>query len=270
MLTQKMNLLNYMKKNLWEQIRTMTIKGRRTGLGITAEGDMLAALGFRYGTDAATDFSEEVHRQYKLAAYRSSVDMAKERGAFPIYDSERELENPFIQRIKDEDLDLYNDMVKYGRRNIALLTIAPTGTASIMTQTTSGIECVFMPVYTRRKEINTQEKNARVDFVDEEGVAWSEFPVFHHKFADWLVINGYDLNVVKSMTMAQVDEIVKQSPYYKATSNDVDWVKKVEMQGRIQKHVDHSISVTTNLPADATEILLLLFTKQVGDMVVKV
>lgn len=241
------------EKNLWEKIKEMTIKGRRTGLGITAEGDMLAALGYRYGTDEATDFSEKVHRTYKLAAYRSSVEMAKERGAFPIYDSEREKNNPFIQRIKSEDSELYNDMVKYGRRNIALLTIAPTGTASIMTQTTSGIECVFMPVYTRRKKINTQEKNARIDFVDEEGIAWSEYPVFHHKFGDWLKVNGYDVNVVKSMTMAQVYEIVKKSPYYKATSNDVDWVKKVEMQGRIQKHVDHSISVTTNLPADASE-----------------
>ena len=234
--------------NLWTKIKEMTISGRRTGLGITAEGDMLASLGLRYGTDPANDFSTEVHKQLKLAAYRSSVELAKERGAFPIYDAKLEANNPFIQRIKEEDLELYNDMVKYGRRNIALLTIAPTGTVSLMTQTTSGIEPVFMPVYKRRRKINTQEKNVRIDFTDDEGVNWAEYPVFHHKFADWLVISEYDLDVVKSMTMAQVDEIVKQSPYYKATSNDVDWVKKVEMQGMIQKHIDHSISVTVNLP----------------------
>lgn len=239
--------------NVWERIKDMTQKGRRSGLGVTGEGDMLAALGYRYGTDEANDFSEEVHKQYKLAAYESSVEMAKERGAFPIYDSERELNNPFIQRIKEENPELYDEMVKYGRRNIALLTIAPTGTASLMTQTTSGIECVFMPVYRRRRKINTQEKNVRVDFIDEEGIAWTEYSVFHHKFAVWLAANGYDINVVMTMSATQVDEIVKQSPYYKATSNDVNWVKKVEMQGRIQRHVDHSISVTTNLPADATE-----------------
>ncbi len=239
--------------NLWERIKDMTLKGRRTGLGVTAEGDMLAALGLKYGTDEATDFSEEVHKQLKLNAYRSSVTMAKERGAFPIYDANLELKNPFILRIKDEDPKLYMDLITYGRRNIALLTIAPTGTASIMTQTTSGIEPVFLPVYKRRRKINPQEKDVRIDHVDEEGIAWMEYPVFHHKFETWLEVNGYNLDVVKTMTSAQVDEIVKKSPYYKATSNDVDWVKKVEMQGRIQKHVDHSISVTVNLPSDVTE-----------------
>jgi ribonucleoside-diphosphate reductase alpha chain len=241
---------------LWESIKEMTIKGRRTGLGVTAEGDMLAALGFRYGTDDATEFSEEVHKQLKLNAYRSSVTMARERGAFPIYDSAKEINNPFINRIKDEDLQLYADMITYGRRNIALLTIAPTGTASLMTQTTSGIEPAFLPVYMRRRKINPQEKDVRIDFVDDEGIAWQEYPVFHHKFEIWLEVNGYNVDVVKSMTSTQVDEIVKQSPYYKATSNDVDWVKKVEMQGRLQKHIDHSISVTVNLPKDATEELV--------------
>ena len=239
--------------NLWEKIKEMTLLGRRTGLGVTAEGDMLAALGLRYGTDEANEFSTLVHKKLKLSAYRSSVELAKERGAFPLYDAAVEANNPFIQRIKEEDIDLYNDMVEYGRRNIALLTIAPTGTVSLMTQTTSGIEPVFMPVYKRRRKINTQEKNVRVDFTDEEGIQWAEYAVFHHKFADWLVINGYDLEVVKSMTMAQIDEIVKHSPYHKASSNDVNWVKKVEMQGMVQKHVDHSISVTVNLPENVTE-----------------
>jgi len=238
--------------NLWNEIKAMTEKGRRTGLGVTAEGDMLAALGLRYGTDEATDFSEEVHKQLKLNAYRSSVIMAKERGAFPIYDSGKEIDNPFILRIKEEDLELYDEMVIYGRRNIALLTVAPTGTASLMTQTTSGIEPVFLPVYKRRRKINPQEKDARVDF-EEDGISWQEYPVFHLQFETWLEANGYNVSVVKSMTSAQVDEIVKQSPYYKASSADVDWVKKVEMQGRIQKHVDHSISVTVNLPENVTE-----------------
>ena len=238
---------------LWENIKDMTIKGRRTGLGVTGEGDMLAALGLTYGTDKATDFSEEVHRTLKLNAYRSSVEMAKERGGFPIYDPQLEANNPFILRIKDEDPELYKDMFIYGRRNIALLTIAPTGTVSLMTQTTSGVEPVFLPVYMRRRKINPQEKDVRIDFVDEEGVAWMEYPVFHHNFELWLTINGYDINIVKTMNKEQVDEIVKKSPYYKATSNDVDWVKKVEMQGRLQKHVDHSISVTVNLPEDIDE-----------------
>lgn len=242
--------------NLWEKIREKTIQGRRTGLGVTAEGDMLAALGYTYGTDSANDFSEEVHEGLKLCAYESSVIMAKERGAFPIYDSEREKNNPFIKRIKEANPELYADMVKYGRRNIALLTIAPTGTASIMTQTTSGIEPVFLPVYKRRRKINPQEKDVEIDFVDEEGIAWQEYLVFHHKFKIWLEMNEYDIEVVKTMTMEQVEEIVKKSPYYKSTSADVDWIKKVEMQGRIQKHVDHSISVTVNLPEDATEELV--------------
>jgi ribonucleotide reductase alpha subunit len=246
-------LIKLYEINLWNQIKKMAIKGRRTGLGVTAEGDMIAAMGLRYGTDEATDFSEEVHKTLKLSAYRSSVIMAKERGAFPIYDWDKEKENPFIERIFIEDEELYRDMVKFGRRNIALLTIAPTGTASLMTQTTSGIEPVFLPVYMRRRKINPQEKDIRIDFVDDEGIAWMEYPVFHHKFETWLEINGYDVNVVKSMNKEQVDEIVKKSPYYKATSNDVDWVKKVEMQGRIQKHVDHSISVTVNLPEDVSE-----------------
>ena len=238
---------------LWERIKDKAIRGRRTGLGVTAEGDMLAALGYRYGTDDATDFSEKVHKTLKLYAYRSSVIMAKERGAFPIYDWKREIDNPFIKRIKNEDSKLYEDMKKYGRRNIALLTIAPTGTVSIMTQTTSGIEPCFLPVYKRRRKINPQDKDARIDFTDEEGINWQEYPVFHHKFMVWLEANDYDVNIVKSMSPDQVDQIVKKSPYYKATSNDVDWVKKVEMQGKLQKQVDHSISVTVNLPNDVTE-----------------
>jgi len=241
------------ERNLWKKIRTMALMGRRTGLGITAEGDMLAALGFTYGTDAANDFAEEVHKILKLQAYRSSVVMARERGAFPICDWNREKYNPFIRRIMDEDTELYNEMVSYGRRNIALLTIAPTGSVSILTQTTSGIENCFLVAYARRRKINTQEKDVRIDFVDDEGVAWQEYPVFHHKFETWLEVNGYDLKVVKSMTIEQVNEIVKKSPYYKATSNDVDWVKKVEMQGRVQKHIDHSISTTINIPNNATE-----------------
>ena len=239
--------------NLWEQIKLMTIKGRRTGLGITAEGDMLAALNLRYGSDEGTDFSVKVHKTLKLEAYRSSVIMAKERGAFPIYNSERELKNPFIGRINNEDPELYSEMITYGRRNIALLTIAPTGSVSICTQTTSGIEPAFLVMYMRRRKINPQEKDSRIDFVDEEGIAWMQYPVFHHKFELWLLANGYDINVVKTMTTEQLDEIIKQSPYYKSTSNDIDWVKKVEMQGLIQKEIDHSISVTVNLPNNATE-----------------
>ena len=242
--------------NLWEKIKKKTINGRRTGLGVTGEGDMLAALDLTYGTDKATDFSEEVHKQLKLNAYRSSVELAKLRGAFSIYDPQREKNNPFILRIKEEDPTLYKDMVTYGRRNIALLTIAPTGTVSLMTQTTSGIEPVFLPVYMRRRKINPQEKDIRIDFIDEEGIAWMEYPVFHHNFKLWLNINGYDINVVRTMNKEQVDEIVKKSPYYNATSNNIDWIKKVEMQGRIQKHVDHSISTTTNVPNDATEELI--------------
>jgi len=239
--------------NLWKKIKEKTEQGRRTGLGVTGEGDMLASLGLTYGTDAATDFSEKVHETLKLAAYRSSVTMAQERGAFPIYDADAEAANPFIERIKKADPQLMLDMIEHGRRNIALLTIAPTGTVSLMTQTTSGCEPVFLPVYMRRRKINPQEKDVRIDFVDDEGIAWMEYPVFHHNFELWLTINGYDINVVKSMNKEQVDEIIKKSPYYKATSADVNWVAKVEMQGRLQRHVDHSISVTVNLPENIDE-----------------
>ena len=239
--------------NLWKKIKEKTEQGRRTGLGVTGEGDMLASLGLTYGTDAATDFSEKVHETLKLAAYRSSVTMAQERGAFPIYDADAEAANPFIERIKKADPQLMLDMIEHGRRNIALLTIAPTGTVSLMTQTTSGCEPVFLPVYMRRRKINPQEKDVRIDFVDDEGIAWMEYPVFHHNFELWLTINGYDIEVVKSMNKEQVDEIIKKSPYYKATSADVNWVAKVEMQGRLQRHVDHSISVTVNLPENIDE-----------------
>jgi ribonucleoside-diphosphate reductase alpha chain len=239
---------------LWEKIKTKTSQGRRTGVGTTGEGDMLAAMGYRYGTDEATDFSESVHRAVALAAYRSSVNMAKERGAFTVYDAKREENNPYIQRLREADPELYNDMVKHGRRNIACLTIAPTGTTSIMTQTTSGIEPVFMPVYTRRRKVNPNDKNVRIDFVDENGDSWEEYIVFHHKFVTWMEANNYP--TTKKYTKEEVDELVAKSPYYKATANDVDWLKKVQMQGRIQKWVDHSISVTINLPADATEELV--------------
>ena len=241
---------------LWERIKEKTINGRRTGLGVTGEGDMIAAMGLRYGTDEATDFSVSVHKSLKLNAYRSSVTMARERGSFPIFSALREVNNPFILRIKEEDPQLYTDMYGYGRRNIALLTIAPTGTVSLMTQTTSGIECCFAPYYKRRRKINPQEKNTRVDFTDEEGVTWQEYPVFHHKFEMWLKVRGYDVESVKNMKDIQLAEIVKQSPYYKATANDVDWVKKVEMQGKVNLHVDHSISVTINVPNNATEELI--------------
>lgn len=239
---------------LWEKIKTKTSQGRRTGVGTTAEGDMLAALGFRYGTDEATDFSEKVHKAVAVAAYRSSVNMAKERGAFTVYDAKREENNPYIQRLREADPELYKDMVQHGRRNIACLTIAPTGTTSIMTQTTSGIEPVFMPVYTRRRKVNPGDKNVHIDFVDENGDSWEEFVVFHHKFVTWMEANNY--SVTKHYTKEEVEAIVAKSPYYKATANDVDWLKKVQMQGRIQKWVDHSISVTINLPSDATEELV--------------
>lgn len=242
------------EKRMWLEIKEKAEMGRRTGFGITGEGDMVAALGLKYGTDEANDFCEEVHKQLKLSAYHSSVIMAKERGAFPIYSNEREKNNPFINRIKNEDPDLYEMMTKYGRRNIALLTIAPTGSVSIMTQTSSGIECVFLPYYTRRRKINPSDKNVRVDFIDEVGDHWMEYPVFHHKFETWLEVNGYDIeNIKNNYSKDQIDELIKLSPYYKATSNDVDWVKKVEMQGRIQKHIDHSISVTVNLPNNISE-----------------
>ncbi|MHB9054775.1 MAG: adenosylcobalamin-dependent ribonucleoside-diphosphate reductase [Paludibacteraceae bacterium] len=239
---------------LWEKIKTKTSQGRRTGVGTTAEGDMLAALGLRYGTDEAIDFSEKVHKTVALAAYRSSVNMAKERGAFSVYDAKREEKNPYILRLKEADPELYEEMAKYGRRNIACLTIAPTGTTSIMTQTTSGIEPVFMPVYTRRRKVNPNDKNVQIDFVDENGDSWEEYVVFHHKFVTWMEANN--ISTSKRYTKEEIDELVAKSPYYKATSNDVDWMKKVQMQGRIQKWVDHSISVTINLPNDVSEDLV--------------
>lgn len=248
--------LKMYERQLWERIKEKTKKGRRTGLGVTGEGDMLAALGLMYGTEEATKFSEKVHETLKMCAYESSMIMAKERGAFPIYDWKREQNNPFILRIKEKSPTLYEAMKRNGRRNIALLTIAPTGTVSIMTQTTSGIEPAFEVFYKRRRKINPQEKDIRVDFVDDEGIAWTEYPVFHHKFETWLERNGYDIETVKKMSNDDLDKVVKKSPYYKATANDVDWVKKVEMQGRLQKHVDHSISVTVNLPSDVTEDLV--------------
>ena len=242
------------ERHLWEKIYHKSGLGRRTGVGITAEGDMLAAMGLRYGTEEATEFSEKVHKTIALEAYRSSVNMAKERGAFEIYDAEREKNNPFINRLKEADPELYEEMKKYGRRNIACLTIAPTGTTSLMTQTTSGIEPVFMPVYKRRRKVNPNDANVHVDFVDETGDAFEEYVVFHHKFLTWMKINGYDPN--KRYTQEEIDELVEKSPYYKATSNDVDWLMKVKMQGRIQKWVDHSISVTINLPNNVSEDLV--------------
>jgi ribonucleoside-diphosphate reductase alpha chain len=240
--------------NLWRNIRKKAQEGRRTGVGITAEGDMLAALGLPYGSENAIDFSEEIHKTITLEAYRSSVKMAKERGAFEIYDAEREKKNPFINRIKSADEALYNDMAQHGRRNIALLTIAPTGTTSLMTQTSSGIEPVFMPVYKRRRKVNPNDKDVHVDFVDEVGDSWEEYVVFHHKFKTWMEINGYDIN--KRYSSEELDKIVEKSPYHGSSSGDVDWLSKVRMQGRIQKWVDHSISVTINMPESATEDLV--------------
>ena len=246
--------IKFTERNLWENIKKKANEGRRTGIGITAEGDMLAALGLRYGSEIATDFSEEIHKTTALEAYRSSVYLAKDRGAFTMYSAEREKNNPMINRIKDADPVLYEKMVKYGRRNIALLTIAPTGTTSLMTQTTSGIEPVFMPVYKRRRKVNPGDKDVRVDFVDELGDNWEEYVVFHHKFKTWMEANGYETN--RNYSQEELAELVKVSPYFKATSNDVDWLAKVRMQGRIQKWVDHSISVTINLPSDVKEELV--------------
>jgi ribonucleoside-diphosphate reductase alpha chain len=240
--------------NLWEKIRKMALDGRRTGIGITAEGDMLAALGLRYGSEPAVEFSVEVHKIVALEAYRGSVILAKDRGAFPIYEAKREKHNPFIQRLAQADPELYKDMTRYGRRNIALLTIAPTGTTSLMTQTTSGIEPVFMPVYKRRRKVNPNDKDARVDFVDEMGDSWEEYIVFHHKFKTWMEVNGFELK--HNYSNDELDALVTKSPYYKASSNDIDWLSKVHMQGQIQKWVDHSISVTINLPEEATEELV--------------
>ena len=240
------------EKQLWGKIKEKAVLGRRTGVGITAEGDMLAALGIRYGTDEAIDFSEEVHKKFAINAFKSSVNMAEERGSFEIYDAKREEKNPFIQRIKAEDAALYKKMTKVGRRNIALLTIAPTGSTSIMAQTTSGIEPVFMVSYKRRKKINPNDINTTTSYIDENNDHWEEYNVFHHKFITWLELNNYDIEQVKKMDDEQLQEIIKTSPYYKATANDVDWLKKVHMQGKIQKWVDHSISVTVNIPNDAT------------------
>ena len=242
--------------NLWRKIKEMALKGRRTGLGITAEGDMLAALGLRYGSDEALEFAVGVHRTLALEAYRESVNMARERGAFKVFNAEKEKHNPMILRIKEADPALYEQMVKYGRRNIAMLTIAPTGTTSLMSQTTSGIEPVFRPVYRRRRKINPSDKDVKVSFVDNEGQAWEEFNVYHHKFVEWLRINGYDISRLQTISDAELDEWVAASPYHNATANDIDWVAKVKMQGAIQKWVDHSISVTVNLPNSVTEALV--------------
>lgn len=240
--------------HLWEKIYSKSGQGRRTGVGITAEGDMIAALGLQYGTQKATDFSVNVHKTLALSAYRSSVTMAKERGAFPVFDAKREENNPFINRIKAEDAQLYENMKTYGRRNIACLTIAPTGTTSLMTQTTSGIEPVFMPVYTRRRKVNPNDTNVRVDYVDEVGDSFEEYMVYHPKFLIWMKTNGLDTS--KKYSQAEIDDLVAKSPYNKATANDVDWLMKVKMQGAIQKWVDHSISVTINLPSDVDEELV--------------
>ena len=244
------------ERDLWVKIRTKTIQGRRTGVGTTAEGDMLAAMGLRYGTEEATAFSVEVHKALALAAYSSSVEMAKERGSFTVFDWKREMNNPYIQRLAEADPELYERMKKYGRRNIACLTIAPTGTTSIMTQTTSGIEPVFQPVYKRRRKVNPNDKNVHVDIVDEVGDSFEEYVVFHHKFITWMNANGHSYDPNHRYTNEEIDELVAQSPYYKATANDVDWLEKVKMQGAIQKWVDHSISVTINLPNDVSEELV--------------
>jgi len=244
------------ERELWEKIMKKTIQGRRTGVGTTAEGDMLAALGLRYGTEEATAFSVEVHKALALAAYRSSVEMAKERGAFKVYDWKREENNPYILRLKEADPELYEEMKKHGRRNIACLTIAPTGTTSIMTQTTSGIEPVFQPVYRRRRKVNPNDKNVHVDYVDDVGDSFEEYIVFHHKFITWMNANGHPYDPSHRYTTDEVDTLVAESPYFHATANDVDWLEKVKMQGAIQKWVDHSISVTINLPSDVTEELV--------------
>ncbi len=242
--------------NLWKKIRAKALEGRRTGLGITAEGDMLAALGLRYGSDEAIEFAVTIQKTLAVEAYRASVDLAAERGAFPIYDAKREKNNPMILRLKEADPQLYKEMCKNGRRNIAMLTIAPTGTTSLMSQTTSGIEPVFLPVYKRRRKVNPGEQNVNVTFVDEVGDSWEEYNVFHHKFLTWMEVNGHSKEEIDSMTYDEIGELVKKSPYYLATSNDIDWVSKVKMQGAIQKWVDHSISVTVNLPNSVTEELV--------------
>ena len=242
--------------SLWEKIREKALKGRRTGLGITAEGDMLAALGLTYGTDEAIAFAVEVQKTLAVEAYRASVKMARERGAFPMYDNLKEEGNPMIERIREADPALYEEMTQVGRRNIAMLTIAPTGTTSLMSQTTSGIEPVFRPVYKRRRKVNPTDKNVKITFTDEVGDSWEEYNVFHHKFLTWLQVTGYDLSKLDGISDAELDRLVEQSPYNKATANDIDWVAKVKMQGAIQKWVDHSISVTVNLPESVTEELV--------------
>jgi len=245
--------LKMVERSMWENIRTRSEEGRRTGIGITAEGDMLAALGLRYGSDGAIDFSVEIHKTLALEVYKSSTYLAKERGPFKIYDAEREKNNPFILRMKKADPVMYNNMVKFGRRNIALLTIAPTGTTSLMTQTTSGIEPIFSTFYKRRRKVNPNDKDVTVSFKDEVGDSWEEYNVFHHKFVDWLKLNKYDPDEVTRMNDQEIEAIIAKSPYNKATANDVDWVAKVRMQGAIQKWVDHSISVTINLPSEVKE-----------------
>ena len=242
--------------NLWKKIEKKSLGARRTGLGITAEGDMLAALGIRYGSDEAINFAVEVQKTLAVEAYRTSVEMAKERGAFPIYDAQREVGNPMIERIKAADPALYEDMVKYGRRNVSMLTIAPTGTTSLMTQTTSGIEPVFLPYYVRRRKVNPNDQNVNITFTDDVGDCWEEYYVFHHKFLDWCQVQGLSKEEVVKLPVEKVDELVSKSPYYKASSADIDWVAKVKMQGSIQKWVDHSISVTVNLPNSVTEELV--------------
>jgi ribonucleoside-diphosphate reductase alpha chain len=247
---------DYVKRTeyeLWEKIRKKSLGGRRTGLGITAEGDMLAALGLTYGTMEAIEFAVQVQKTLAVEAYRSSVIMAEERGAFPIYEASKEINNPMIIRIKTEDPDLYQRMVKSGRRNVSMLTIAPTGTTSLMTQTTSGIEPVFRPFYLRRKKVNPNDQNVKITYTDDMGDCFEEYFVFHHKFLTWAMVNGYEKDTVMGMNEEELEDLLKKSPYYKATANDIDWVSKVKMQGEIQKWVDHSISVTVNLPEDITE-----------------
>ena len=248
--------LKMVERNMWQNIRLKSEEGRRTGIGITAEGDMLAAIGLRYGSDEATDFSVDIHKTLAIEAYKASTYLARERGPFKIYDAEREVNNPFILRMKEADPVMYNNMVKFGRRNIALLTIAPTGTTSLMTQTTSGIEPIFSTFYKRRRKVNPNDLDVTVNFKDEVGDSWEEYNVFHHKFVDWLKLNKYDPDEVTRMNDKEIEDIIAKSPYHKATANDVDWIAKVRMQGAIQKWVDHSISVTINLPADAKEELV--------------
>jgi ribonucleoside-diphosphate reductase alpha chain len=244
------------EKNLWRNIREKCIQGRRTGIGITAEGDMLAALGLRYGSDDAISFSTEVHKMLALEACRSSVELAKDRGPFPIYSAEREKNNPFILRIKEADPTLYEEMTRFGRRNIAMLTIAPTGSVSICTRTTSGIEPAFAVSYNRRRKVNPNDIDVKIDFVDEQGDSWEEYKVFHPKFEEWLTVNGFDTNALRNYSDEELGHLIAKSPYHQATSNDIDWLSKVKMQGAIQKWVDHSISVTVNVPKDTTEDLI--------------